>query len=100
MLDPCLYNEDPTYLKIVTYFCFIWPIIYIDAAQAQNCFRENLLNFFSQKHTFTSTHSMTDMGVTTVPNELYFVHLHVSRKPFIVNYDVLLVVEWVEVGCS
>ena len=61
----------------------------MDTAQAQNCFRENLSKFFSQKHTFTSTHSMTDMGVTTVPNELYFVHLYVSRKPFIVNYDVL-----------
>ena len=43
---------------------------------------------------------MTVAGVTTVVIELYFVHLHVFRKPFIVNDDVLRVVECVEVGCS
>ena len=32
---------------------------------------------------------MTVAGVTTVANEINFVHLHVCRKPFIKKYDVL-----------
>ena len=43
---------------------------------------------------------MTVTGVTTVANETYFVHLDVCRKPFFVIYDILYVVEWVEMGCS
>ena len=50
LLDPCLYNEDPIYLKIVTYFFFIRPKKYMDTAQAQNCFGANLLNFFPETH--------------------------------------------------
>ena len=42
---------------------------------------------------------MAVTGVTTVANEIHFVHLHVCRKPYIVNYDILWVVEGVEVGC-
>ena len=43
---------------------------------------------------------MAVTGVTTLAIELCFVHVHVCRKLFIVIFDVLCVVEWVEVGCS
>ena len=60
------------------------------SAHAQNCFTENLVNNFLKKH------SMTFTGVTTVANEIYFVHLNVCRKPFIVNYDVLCVADFLK----
>ena len=97
MLDPFLYFEDPTYLKVVSYLCFIWPkkLCFV-SAYLQNCFRENLLINLSHK----DTSFMTVAGVTTVAKEIYFVHLCVCRKPFIKKYDVLWVLELVEVCCS
>ena len=44
MLDPCWYIEYPTYLKVVTYFCFILPQFFVVSAHAHKCFWENLLN--------------------------------------------------------
>ena len=96
MLDPCLYNEDPAYLKVITFFCFsLQKTTFLVSAHALNCFWENLLKNLSQKH--TSFYSMAVTGVTTVAYEIYFVHLHVCRITFIMNYDGLWVVEWVAV---
>ena len=52
-------------------------------------FKRNLVKNFLKKN--TSFNSMTVTGVTTLANEIYFVHLHVCRKHFIGNYDVLWV---------
>ena len=89
MLYACLYNEDPTYLKVVTSFCFISSQNkFLVSDHAQKCFRENLLNTNrSQKQ--TSFSSLTAIGVITVAHEIYFVPLHVCRKPYNVNYDVV-----------
>ena len=100
VLNPCLYNEDATYLQEVTYLCFILleNIFFLFSAHDQKCFRENLLNKnYLLKHTsFSSLSScllsvvkLTVTGVTTAANKIYYVQLHVCRKPYNVNCDVL-----------